>query len=80
MREALADVAAKAYQVAGPATGDIVIDTGCNDGTLLRSYPRTGLRLVGFEPAENLLEDARKGTYWIFNDFFKAEIFGENFG
>ena len=80
MREALADVAAKAYQVAGPATGDIVIDTGCNDGTLLRSYPRTGLRLVGFEPAENLLEDARKGTYWIFNDFFKAEIFGEKFG
>ena len=80
MREALADVAAKAYQVAGPTTGDIVVDIGCNDGTLLRSYPRTGLRLVGFEPAENLVEDARRGTYWIFNDFFNEGIFGGKFG
>ena len=80
MREALADVAAKAYQVAKPAVGDIVVDTGCNDGTLLRSYPKTGLRLIGFEPAENLVEDARKGTNWVFNDFFKAGIFGEKFG
>ncbi|OLD55080.1 hypothetical protein AUI46_06235 [archaeon 13_1_40CM_2_52_13] len=80
MRDALADVAAKAHRVAKPAAGDIVIDTGCNDGTLLRSYPKTGLRLVGFEPAENLVEDARKGTDWVFNDFFRAGIFGEKFG
>jgi len=80
MRDALADVAAEAHRVAKPAAGDIVIDTGCNDGTLLRSYPKTGLRLVGFEPAENLVEDARKGTDWVFNDFFRAGIFGEKFG
>src|SRR2546428_9020862 len=80
MRDALADVAAEAHRVAKPAAGDIVIDTGCNDGTLLRSYPKTGLRLVGFEPAENLIEDARKGTDCVFNDFFRAGIFGEKFG
>jgi len=80
MREALADVAAKACQVARPSAGDLVVDTGCNDGTLLRSYPRIGLKLVGFEPAENLVEDARNGTDWIFNEFFKAEIFGKKFG
>jgi hypothetical protein len=80
MREALANVALKAFQVAKPSSGQIVVDTGCNDGTLLRTYPRTGIKLVGFEPAENLVEDARKGTYWIFNDFFRADSFREKFG
>jgi len=80
MREALTDVVTKAYQMARPSAGDIVIDTGCNDGTLLRSYPRSGLTLIGFEPAENLIEDARKGTDWVFNDFFGAGIFRNKFG
>jgi SAM-dependent methyltransferase len=80
MREALADVATKAYEAAHPSAGDIVIDIGCNDGTLLRSYPRSGLTLVGFEPAENLVEDARKGTDWVFNDFFEAKAFRNKFG
>jgi len=80
MREALADIATKAYRIAQPTTADIIVDTGCNDGTLLRSYPRTGLRLVGFEPAENLVDDARKGTDWIFNDFFKEGVFAQKFG
>ncbi len=80
MREALTDVATKAYQVARATAGDIVIDTGCNDGTLLRSYPRSGLTLIGFEPAENLVEDARKGTDWVFNDFFEAGMFRNKFG
>jgi SAM-dependent methyltransferase len=80
MRDALADVAAKAYQVAKPVSGDIVLDTGCNDGTLLRSYPKSRLRLIGFEPAENLVEDARNGTDWVFNDFFNASVFHDKFG
>jgi hypothetical protein len=46
----------------------------------LRSYPRSGLALIGFEPAENLVEDARKGTDWVFNDFFEAGIFRNKFG
>jgi NDP-4-keto-2,6-dideoxyhexose 3-C-methyltransferase len=79
MREALANVALKAFQVAQPSSGQIVIDTGCNDGTLLRTYPKTGIKLVGFEPAENLVEDARQGTHWIFNDFFRADSFREKF-
>lgn len=79
MRAALADVSSKAYEAAKPNTGDIVIDIGCNDGTLLRSYGKDGLRLIGFEPAENLVPDASKGTYWIFNDFFNAAAFHRKF-
>jgi NDP-4-keto-2,6-dideoxyhexose 3-C-methyltransferase len=80
MREALADLAKKTAQVANAQSGDIVVDIGCNDGTLLRSYPIDGLRLVGFEPAENLVGEARRGTDWIFNDFFTAEAFKKKFG
>jgi NDP-4-keto-2,6-dideoxyhexose 3-C-methyltransferase len=80
MRLALADVAVKAYQVATPNSGDIVLDIGANDGTLLRSYPNSRLRLVGFEPAQNLVEDARKETDWVFNDFFGSRPFHEKFG
>jgi SAM-dependent methyltransferase len=57
-----------------------VLDIGCNDGTLLRSYLIKGLFLVGFEPAENLVQEARNGTNWIFNDFFNAETFKRKFG
>jgi len=79
MRAALADITTSAYNVAKPVDGDLIIDVGCNDGTLLRSYNKPGLRLVGFEPAENLVPDASKGTYWIFNDFFSGEVFRKKF-
>jgi len=79
MRTALADIALKACKITKPSPGSIVMDIGCNDGTLLRSYPKIGLQLVGFEPAANLLEDARRGTGWIFNDFFSAQIYRKKF-
>ncbi|HVH15526.1 MAG TPA: class I SAM-dependent methyltransferase [Candidatus Angelobacter sp.] len=79
MRAALADIADKALKVAKPSIGEMVIDIGCNDGTLLRSYNESGLKLVGFEPAENLVPEASKGTDWIFNDFFSAKTFRRKF-
>ena len=79
MREALEDIVVKSCEVAQPRAGDTVIDIGCNDGTLLRSYKTPGLNLVGFEPAKNLVEDARKGTGHIFNDFFGFDLFRRRF-
>ncbi len=79
MRRALEDIVVKSCLVAKPKAGDLVVDIGCNDGTLLRSYKMAGLRLVGFEPATNLVEEARKGTDYIFNDFFTYETFRQKF-
>src|SRR5207245_11076120 len=62
MRDALADVAAEANRVAKPAAGEIVMDTDCNDGTLLRSYTKNVLSMDGFEIYEKLVDDARKDT------------------
>ncbi len=80
MRKALSDLVSETCEIAKPSQGDLVLDIGCNDGTLLRSYTTKGLFLVGFEPAENLIQEARKGTNWIFNDFFSAETFKRKFG
>jgi NDP-4-keto-2,6-dideoxyhexose 3-C-methyltransferase len=79
MRKALEDIVVKSCDVAQPKPGDIVIDIGCNDGTLLRSYSHSGLNLVGFEPAQNLVEDARRGTGYIFNDYFGFDLFQKKF-
>ena len=80
MRKALADLVSRTYEIVKVGSNDLVVDIGCNDGTLLRSYRIKGLFLVGFEPAENLVEEARKGTHWIFNDFFSAKAFKQKFG
>ena len=80
MRDALAEIAEKAEKIVGLKTGDLVLDIGCNDGTLLRSYKKNGLKLVGFDPAKNLLEFSTVGTTKIFNDFFNAKTFIEEFG
>jgi hypothetical protein len=35
---------------------------------------------VGFEPAENLVPEAKKGTDLVFNEFFSYKIFKQQFG
>ncbi len=42
LRTALGDITRKASEFVGLANGDTVLDTGCNDGTLLRSYTVSG--------------------------------------
>ncbi len=79
MRKALEDIAVKACDVVRPSTNEMVVDIGCNDGTLLRAYKPSGLRRVGFEPAKNLVEEAMKGTDFIFSDFFGFDLFRQRF-
>jgi SAM-dependent methyltransferase len=47
----LSDLLVQRY---GLGSQDLVIDIGCNDGTLLRGFQRHGVRLLGVDPAKNL--------------------------
>ena len=71
MRDNLAGIAHMAEQLAGLEAGDLVLDIGCNDGTLLRSYRADGLRRLGIDPS-NIVEHARAAGLEVVNDFFSA--------
>lgn len=47
----LSDLLVRRY---GLGSGDLVVDIGCNDGTLLKGFQRSGVRLLGVDPAQNL--------------------------
>jgi SAM-dependent methyltransferase len=47
----LSDILVRRY---GLGSKDLVIDIGCNDGTLLKGFQRHGVRLLGVDPAQNL--------------------------
>lgn len=76
----LKDIAEKAMRMADLNRGDLVIDIGANDGTLLGFYPKESLSLVGFEPSGNVAKEAMKKGFKIINNFFNAEDFISSFG
>lgn len=45
--------------VVGLKEGDLVVDIGSNDGTLLKSFKRLGMQVCGFEPANEIAAQAQ---------------------
>jgi NDP-4-keto-2,6-dideoxyhexose 3-C-methyltransferase len=75
MRAHLRDIAAKIEQMVDLRGGDIVLDIGCNDGTLLDSYQTAGIDKLGFDPAGNVVESARQKGLDVVNDFFSFQSY-----
>ena len=76
----LSDVVVSRYNL-GPK--DLVIDIGCNDGTLLAGFQRHGVRVLGVDPAENLAEltkDSGIDRYVAFFNSRTAETIVEKWG
>ncbi len=71
MTTELKGIAQKAVSLVRCAEGDVVLDLGCNDGTLLRFYPRNVMK-VGFDPAKNLRKYAEKYADLVVTDYFNA--------
>lgn len=80
MRRALRDIVESVEETVDLRSGDIVLDIGANDGTLLAAYGRPGLRKVGCEPADNLVDLLRKVTPSVIHDFWSYEVFARIFG
>ncbi|MEW6304899.1 MAG: class I SAM-dependent methyltransferase [Verrucomicrobiota bacterium] len=74
MRDNLASITALAESTIKLEPGHLVLDIGCNDGTLLLSYRTKGLRLLGIDPSDVALMAREKGLQ-VVNDFFSARAF-----
>ena len=74
MVKALGDIVRAAEKIIPLKPGDIAIDIGANDGTLLRQYHRKGIHKVGFEPS-NLWELAKQDGATIIHDYFNHAAF-----
>lgn len=79
MVKALADIVTKAETLIKLNAGDIVLDIGANDGTLLKQYVNKKLMKVGFEPS-NLWELALQENTKIMHDYFGYKSFAKEFG
>lgn len=72
MVESLRDVVFEVQQKIKIFKGDIVVDIGANDGTMLSMFPKESIT-VGFDPANNLKEVASERCTYFINDYFTAE-------
>ncbi|OGZ01630.1 MAG: hypothetical protein A2946_02035 [Candidatus Liptonbacteria bacterium RIFCSPLOWO2_01_FULL_53_13] len=80
MTRELHGIARKAESLLDLRERDFVLDIAANDGTLLRGYHTSGIRLTGFEPAKNLAEYNAVGTDRIIPEFFDAKLWEDEFG
>jgi len=55
--------------------GDVVLDIGANDGTLLNTYTVPGLNLIGCEPADNLIDSLFEITNNVMHDFWSYDSY-----
>ena len=69
MRKHLTRVAACVEDRLHLKADDIVIDIGCNDGTLLKSYSTNGLRRVGIDPLAEKFRLNTRPTSGFTKDF-----------
>lgn len=60
--------------------GDVVVDIGSNDSTLLRCYADDGLTLVGIDPSGAKFRELYPANAELITDFFSAKLFNERLG
>jgi C-methyltransferase C-terminal domain/Methyltransferase domain len=59
--------------------GDLVLDIGSNDGTLLSFYPERDLTVVGIDPAAHKFAPFYAKHISLIDGFFSAQLFQEKF-
>jgi SAM-dependent methyltransferase len=72
MTENLHGIAGAVESMVSLGPGDLIVDIGCNDGTLLDGYRAPGVRFLGFDPSDVGRYAVEKG-YDVVRDFYSAE-------
>lgn len=60
----------------GVPAGSLVVDLGSNDGSMLASFKRLGMQVVGVEPAGGIASQANAAGLTTINDFFSGAVAG----
>ena len=60
--------------------GDVVLDIGSNDGTLLSFYPEGQATVVGIDPTADKFVSYYRKDIVVIPDFFSANLWRERFG
>ncbi|MDD5129525.1 MAG: class I SAM-dependent methyltransferase [Candidatus Omnitrophica bacterium] len=77
MRGALRNITEEIESMVDLKAGDVVLDIGANDGTMLKSFTAKGIHRVGCEPANNLVESLKENADYVMNDFWSYERYME---
>lgn len=80
MTENLKEIVSQAISKTELKNSDIVLDIGCNDGTLLKNYQKNNVKACGFDPAENMYEFSKMSGAQIIVDFFNLDAYTKNIG
>lgn len=78
MVASLKNVVDEAVKTVKLEDGDMVLDIGSNDGTLLKQYASKNIKKVGFEPSD-VAEGLEKTDIFTIKDFFNYESFSKRF-
>ena len=75
MRNELRDITRAIESEISLKDGDVVLDIGANDGTLIESYSNQRLKCVGCEPADNLIDLLSNTTDYVMHNFWSHESY-----
>jgi hypothetical protein len=75
MSRILQDVAESGRTLNNLKPGDVILDIGGNDGTLLSFFRDKSLKLINIDPAKNISPLIDSPNYIFVNDFFNESVF-----
>ena len=78
MKGILEDVAKSGIEVDCLKKGDLILDIGCNDGTLLSFFQNKGYNLLGIDAAKNIKPNLKSTDFSFVSSFFNRETFEKN--
>ncbi|MDO8582527.1 MAG: methyltransferase domain-containing protein [bacterium] len=79
MKKDLKDVVMSVLKKAKPKKGDVVVDIGSNDGTMISYFPKSLVR-IGVEPAKNITWDHLDPSITVVNDYFSKKALVKTLG
>jgi cyclopropane fatty-acyl-phospholipid synthase-like methyltransferase len=74
IRQDLRGIADCAVEISRLQPGEIFLDIGANDGTLLGTLKGRAVR-VGCEPANNLIQELRTNSDYVIHDFWSRDVY-----